>query len=64
MDHDCLIEKQDYFPGGPVLGIHLAMQGIWVCSWLGSDDPTCHGATKPHATTIEPMLPNPRARVL
>ena len=27
--------KSREFPGGPVLGIHLAMQGIWVWSLVG-----------------------------
>ena len=37
------------------LRIHLPMQGTQVQS-LAQEDPTCHGATKPCATTTEPAL--------
>ena len=39
------------------LGIHLPMQGTRVQS-LVQEDPTCHGATKPVATTTEPARHN------
>ena len=42
------------------LRICLPMQGTRVRS-LVREDPTCHGATKPCATAIEPVLWSPRA---
>ena len=35
-----------HFSGGPVIGIHMPMQGTWVRS-LFQEDPTGCGATKP-----------------
>ena len=37
------------------LRIRLPMQGTWVRA-LVREDPTCHGATNPCATTTEPVL--------
>ena len=37
------------------LRIHLPGQGTWVQA-LVREDPTCHRATKPVATTTEPAL--------
>ena len=36
------------FPGGPVVKNPpcSAVDTLWVNPWLGSEDPTCHGATK------------------
>ena len=36
--------------------IRLPMQGMWVQSLI-QEDPTCHGATKPRATTTEAHAP-------
>ena len=42
------------------LGVRLPMQGMRVWA-LVREDPTCHGALSPCATTTEPVLWSPRA---
>ena len=46
------------FPGGSVVRIRFPVQGTQVRS-LAQEDPTCHRATRPVTTTIEPVLWSP-----
>ena len=45
-------DLEDY-PGGPVVKIHLAVQGMQVQSLVGDPNTTCRRATMP--ATTEPM---------
>ena len=40
------------------LRIHLQCRGSWLNPWLGNQDPTCRGATKPAHCSYMPQLEN------